>query len=157
MSEYTATIEWERAAAAAFTDKKYSRGHEWKFDGGITVPGSASPLGVPAPYSVAAAVDPEEAFVAALSSCHLLWFLAIAANRGFVVDRYEDAATGTLEMGTAGKVFMTRVILRPHVAFSGERRPTPEEFDAMHHEAHDECFIANSVMTEVVCEPSIAD
>ncbi|MBA2686634.1 MAG: OsmC family protein [Gemmatimonadaceae bacterium] len=153
MSEYTATIEWERAPTAAFTDKKYSRGHEWKFDGGITVPASASPHGVPVPYSVAAAVDPEEAFVAALSSCHLLWFLSIAAKRGFVVDRYSDDATGTLAMGPSGKVVMTRVLLRPHVTFGGDKRPTSEEFQAMHHEAHDECFIANSVRTDVVCEP----
>lgn len=155
MSEYSATIEWERASAAPFTDKKYSRGHTWKFDGGITVPGSASPRSVPIPYSVAAAVDPEEAFVAALSSCHLLWFLSIAAKRGFVVDRYSDAATGTLGMGSSGKFIMTRVTLRPHVAFSGPKRPIAEEFEAMHHEAHDECFIANSVRTEIVCEPVI--
>ncbi len=155
MSEYSATIEWERAPEAPFIDKKYSRGHSLKFDGGITVPASASPHSVPAPHSIAAAVDPEEAFVASLSSCHLLWFLAIAARQGFVVDRYSDAATGTLAQGPSGRWMMTRVILRPHVSFTTGKRPTTAEFEAMHHEAHEECYIANSVTTEVVCEPKI--
>jgi organic hydroperoxide reductase OsmC/OhrA len=153
MSEYTATIEWTRAGDAGFVDKRYSRAHEWKFDGGITVPGSASPSSVPAPYSSAAAVDPEEAFVASLSSCHMLWFLVIAANRGFVVDSYIDAAVGTMEKNSEGKLAMTRVVLRPDIRFSGNKRPGAEELDAMHHEAHAECYIANSVKTDVTCEP----
>lgn len=153
MSEHSATIEWKRAASAAFTDKKYSRAHDWHFDGGVTVKGSASPHNVPAPYSVAAAVDPEEAFIASLSSCHLLWFLAVAAKRGFVVNSYSDSATGVLSRDSSGKVAMTRVTLRPNVSFGGETVPTADDFESMHHEAHEECFIANSVKTEVVLEP----
>ena len=152
MSDYQATISWQRGSAP-FTDNKYSRAHTWTFDGGIEVPASSSPSVVKAPYSNAQAVDPEEAFVASLSSCHMLWFLSIAAQRGFCVDRYVDAASGVMSRNAAGKLAMTRVTLRPDVAFAGERLPTREEIVAMHHAAHDECFIANSVTTEVVCEP----
>ena len=152
MSIYHATISWQRGAAA-FTDNKYSRAHTWTFDGGIEVPASSSPSVVKVPYSNAQAVDPEEAFVASLSSCHMLWFLSIAAQRGFCVDRYVDAAGGVMSRNEAGKLAMTRVTLRPDVAFAGAKLPTREEILAMHHAAHDECFIANSVTTEVVCEP----
>lgn len=155
MGEHSAIIEWKRAEGAAFTDKKYSRGHELRFDGGVIVPGSASPHNVPAPYSVAAAVDPEEGFVASISSCHMLWFLAVAAKRGFIVDSYSDAATGVLAKEASGKVAMTRVTLRPVVKFGGEKMPTPSDFTSMHHEAHEECYIANSVKTEIVCEPVV--
>ena len=151
MSEFTAVIAWERGEAA-FTDNKYSRAHRWQFDGGIEVPASSSPKAVPLPLSVTAAVDPEEAFVAAISSCHMLWFLFIAAKQGFVVDRYRDAAAGVMGRNAAGKKAMTRVTLHPEVAFAG-RQPTPAAFEAMHHEAHEECYIANSVQTEVRCEP----
>ena len=153
MSDYSATITWQRDPDALFTDKKYSRGHKWEFDGGVTIPGSASPLGVPAPCSVAAAVDPEEAFVASISSCHMLWFLAIAARRGFVVDSYRDAAVGSMGPDASGKIAMTRVTLRPDVRFGGSSLPSSDDLAAMHHEAHDECFIANSVKTEIVCVP----
>ena len=153
MAQHTATIEWMRGDAR-FVDNRYSRAHTWTFDGGIRVPGSSSPHVVPAPYSDAAAVDPEEAFVASLSSCHMLWFLSIAVKRGYVVDRYVDAAVGTMARNPAGKLAMTRVVLRPRVDFSGERRPAPDDIAAMHHEAHEECFIASSVLTEVVCEPA---
>ena len=152
MSVYHATISWQRGSAP-FTDNKYSRAHTWTFDGGIEVPASSSPSVVKVPYSNAQAVDPEEAFVASLSSCHMLWFLSIAAQRGFCVDRYLDAASGVMSRNAAGKLAMTRVTLRPDVAFAGERLPTREEIVAMHHAAHDECFIANSVTTEVACEP----
>jgi organic hydroperoxide reductase OsmC/OhrA len=152
MSVYHATISWHRGTAR-FTDNKYSRAHTWTFDGGIEVPASSSPSVVKAPYSNAQAVDPEEAFVASLSSCHMLWFLSLAAERGFCVDRYVDAASGMMSRNAAGKLAMTRVTLRPDVAFAGERLPTREEVLAIHHAAHDECFIANSVKTEVVCEP----
>lgn len=157
MSEYFATIEWERDADAAFIDKKYSRKHRWEFDGGLVVAGSASPTGVSAPYSDASAVDPEEAFVASLSSCHVLWFLAIAARRGFVVDGYRDAAVGTMGRDAAGKSAMTRVNLRPYVRFTGAPLPSAGDLEAMHHEAHDQCFIANSVKTEILCEPVSLD
>jgi len=99
------------------------------------------------------AVDPEEAFVASLSSCHMLWFLSIAAGRGFRVDDYADEALGTMARNAEGKLAMTRVVLRPRVVFSGDPRPGPADLAAMHHEAHAECFIANSVKTEVTCEP----
>jgi organic hydroperoxide reductase OsmC/OhrA len=152
MSTYTVAISWERGSQP-FIDDKYSRRHTWRFDGGIEIPGSSSPLVVPTPYSDSRAVDPEEAFVASLSSCHMLWFLSIAARNRYCVDRYTDDAVGTMARNAAGKLAMTRVTLRPHVTFTGDRMPTPSKIDAMHHEAHDECFIANSVTTEVSCEP----
>ena len=152
MSTYTATILWQRNGAA-FTDQRYSRAHEWHFDGGAVVPGSSSPHSVPLPYSDAAAVDPEEAFVAALSSCHLLWFLHLAAKAGFVVERYEDRADGVMAKNAEGKLAMTLVTLRPQVVFAGETQPSRAEVEALHHAAHEECFIANSVKSEVRCEP----
>jgi organic hydroperoxide reductase OsmC/OhrA len=152
MSTYTATILWQRNGAA-FTDQRYSRAHEWHFDGGAVVPGSSSPHSVPLPYSDAAAVDPEEAFVAALSSCHLLWFLHLAAKAGFVVERYEDRADGVMAKNAEGKLAMTLVTLRPQVVFAGEKQPSRAEVEALHHAAHEECFIANSVKSEVRCEP----
>lgn len=155
MAAYTATIRWSRGDAA-FTDQKYSRAHEWRFDGGVTVPGSSSPHVVRLPYSRADAVDPEEAFVASLSSCHMLWFLSIAADAGFVVDRYDDEAAGTMARNAEGRLAMTVVTLRPKVAFAGAKRPTPDEFAALHERAHHECFIANSVRTDVRCEPVLA-
>lgn len=153
MSEYTATIEWQRAGAM-FTDNRYSRAHSWRFDGGIEVPASSSPHSVRLPYSVAEAVDPEEAFVASLSSCHMLWFLSIAAKRGFAVERYRDEAIGVMTRNAEGKLAMTQVTLRPAVTFFGEKRPSAAEHEAMHHEAHEECYIANSVKAEVRCEPT---
>lgn len=154
MAEHLVQIRWERGEAA-FVDNRYSRKHVWRFDGGVEVPGSSSPHVVPLPYSVEAAVDPEEAFIASLSSCHMLWFLAIAAERGYVVDRYRDEAGGRLGKNAAGRVAMTRVTLRPAVQFGGAQQPTVGEIAAMHHEAHDKCFIANSVKTEVHCEPRL--
>ena len=151
MSEHFATIRWRRGEAA-FTDRKYSRGHEWSFDGGAMVQASASPHNVPPPLAVESAVDPEEAFVASLSSCHMLWFLAIAAERGFRVDAYEDAACGILGRDAVGRSSITAVTLRPRVAFSGDRTPDDREIAAMHERAHEECFIANSVKTDVRCE-----
>ncbi len=152
MSTYTAVITWERGDAV-FVDRRYSRRHLMHFDGGMVVPGSSSPHVVPVPGSDPAAVDPEEAFVASLSSCHMLWFLDIAARRGFRVDSYADDALGVMERNAQGKLAMTLVTLRPRVVFSGERLPARADIDAMHHEAHAECFIANSVKTEVRCEP----
>jgi organic hydroperoxide reductase OsmC/OhrA len=152
MSNYTVSVSWERGTQP-FIDNKYSRRHTWKFDGGVEVPGSSSPHVVPAPYSELRAVDPEEAFVVSLSSCHMLWFLSIAARHLYCVDSYVDEAVGTLAKNIAGKLAMTRVTLRPQVRFAGNRAPGPDEIDAMHHEAHAECFIANSVTTEVICEP----
>jgi organic hydroperoxide reductase OsmC/OhrA len=146
--EYTATVSWARGGET-FSDNRYSRGHLWTFDGGVTVPASASPSVVPPPFSREDAVDPEEAFVAAVSSCHMLTFLAIAAKKRFVVDAYEDRAVGVMTKNQNGKLFVSKVTLDPKIAFSGEKRPTPEQIAEMHHLAHRECFIANSVLTEV--------
>jgi organic hydroperoxide reductase OsmC/OhrA len=152
MSEHTASIEWERGSAA-FTDNRFSRGHRWIFDGGVEVPASASPEVVRPPLSVVAAVDPEEALVAALASCHMLWFLSIAAKRGFVVEHYRDDAVGTMGTNAQGKPAVAEVALRPHVTFGGSARPSAEEHEAMHHQAHERCFIANSVTSAVTCTP----
>ena len=148
MAQHQAESVWTRGEAV-FTDNRYSRGHRWLFDGGVEVPASSSPHVVRVPLSVEAAVDPEEAFVASLSSCHLLWFLSIAAKRGFVVDSYRDVAVGVMAKNAEGKLAMTRVTLRPEVRFVGTT-PSAAEVKAMHHEAHEECFIANSVKTEIL-------
>lgn len=150
--EYGATIHWARGNAV-FTDKRYSRGHTWRFDGGVEVPASSSPLVVRAPLSVEAAVDPEEALVASLSSCHMLFFLSFAAAGGWRVDDYSDDGLGVMGKNAAGRMAMVRVTLRPRVVFSGERRPSRAEILEMHTKAHEECYIANSVTTEVRCEP----
>jgi len=150
MSEYFSTIKWARAEQS-FLDNKYSRGHDWEFDGGLTVPASSSPHVVPLPYSVAESVDPEEAFVASLSSCHMLFFLSIAAKRKLVVNNYIDKAVGTMSKDDLGKISMTRVLLRPEVWFSGNE-VSLQQLEEMHHQAHEECFIANSVKTEVIVE-----
>lgn len=155
MSSYTAGIRWHRAAAEKFTDNHYSRAHHWHFDGGAIVPASSSPAVVPLPMSDATAVDPEEAFVASLASCHLLWFLSIAAKRGYVVDSYTDDASGVMAQNAAGKLAMASVTLRPRVTFSGAKLPDRAALDALHHAAHEECFIANSVRSEVVIAPRI--
>ncbi len=147
MSEYTAKIEWE--SNGNFLENTYSRGHRWYFDGGAEIPASSSPDVVPIPMSVAAHVDPEEAFIASLSSCHMLWFLAIAAKRRFVVEHYLDQAFGTMEKDAEGKIAITKVILKPEIIFSGEKQPTRKQLEKMHHQAHENCFIANSVKTEV--------
>ena len=152
MSHYTATVAWARGTQA-FLDNRYSRAHVWRFDGGIEVPASSSASVVPLPMSRADAVDPEEAFVASLSSCHMLWFLSIAAKARFTVDAYEDAAEGVMERNAQGKLAMTRVTLRPRVVFSGPAQPDRARLEALHHQAHEECFIASSVRTEVTCEP----
>lgn len=148
---HEARVTWERGDAV-FTDRRYDRAHTWTFDGGVTVPASSSPAVVRPPMSREDAVDPEEAYVAALSSCHMLFFLDFASRAGFVVDRYDDRALGTLEKGADGRAWMSRVALRPAISFSGERKPTAAEIDALHHRAHEACFIANSVRTEVTVE-----
>jgi organic hydroperoxide reductase OsmC/OhrA len=152
MTLYTAQTLWLRGEQN-FLDNRYSRKHVLRFDGGVEVPGSSSPHVVREPYSDAAAIDPEEAFVSSLSSCHMLWFLSIAVERKFRVDRYFDAASGIMEKNADGKLFVSVVTLRPQVQFSGEHLPTRAEVDAMHHAAHEDCFIANSVKTQVLCEP----
>jgi organic hydroperoxide reductase OsmC/OhrA len=151
MHRYEARVSWQRDGAT-FTDNRYSRGHEWSFDGGVTVRASSSPLTVKVPYSVAEAVDPEEALVAATSSCHMLWFLSLAGRQGFVVDRYADDAFGVMEKNADGKLAFTRITLRPQIEFVGEKLPSADEIAALHRSAHEECFIANSLKCDVVIE-----
>lgn len=152
MAQYEAEIIWNRGEQD-FLGKRYSRLHLWRFDGGVEIPASSSPHVVPLPMSDASAVDPEEAFIASLSSCHMLTFLAIAAKHKFCVDQYRDKAVGIMEKNAQGKWFVSVVTLKPEIIFSGEPLPTTQEIDAMHHDAHEECFIANSVKTEIRCEP----
>lgn len=150
---YTATVVWERAPGEAFTDNRYGRGHSWAFDGGVVLRASSSPHVVPR-YSDPAGVDPEEAFIASLSSCHMLTFLYLAAKAGLVVDRYEDEAEGVMEKTEQGRIWVSRVTLRPRILWGQDPAPAAVEILRLHHAAHDECFIANSVRTEVVCIPA---
>ena len=149
MSEHRATVEWS-LGGQAFAYETYSRAHTLRFEGGITVPGNAAPANIPKTVAPAPGADPEQAFVAALSSCHMLWFLHLACNRKYVVERYIDEAVGVLD-----KDWMSKVTLHPRVMFSG-KAPTDEEHRALHHKAHEKCFIANSVKTDVTVEPAIA-
>jgi organic hydroperoxide reductase OsmC/OhrA len=153
MSEHTASLFWQRNASETFADNRYSRRHLWRFDGGAEVPASSSPQVVRAPLSDPAAVDPEEAFVAALSSCHLLWFLNLAALDGWCVDSYRDDAIGHMRAGADGKPWIAEVVLRPQVRWGGERQPDATAVAGLHHRAHDECFLARSVKSEVRVEP----
>ena len=152
MHTYTAHILWNRGEQP-FVDNRFSRRHTISFDGGTVLAGSSSPQITRVPFSDPSAVDPEETFVSSLSSCHMLWFLYIAASRKLCVDSYSDRAEGTMAKNQNGKLMMSVVTLRPDVMFSGEYLPSPAEVVAMHHEAHIECFIANSVLTEIRCEP----
>jgi organic hydroperoxide reductase OsmC/OhrA len=153
--EYRASVTWKRGDAK-FTDQRYSRAHEWSFDGGITVPASSSPLSVRLPYSVAEAVDPEEALVAALASCHMLTFLYVAAKQGFVIDEYADNAVGEMTKNERGKLWVSKVTLSPSITFTGDKRPSSEQLDDLHHLAHEECYIANSVKSEVVVQGAMS-
>jgi organic hydroperoxide reductase OsmC/OhrA len=148
--EYRATIVWRRDDDD-FSKGRYSRAHEWRFDGGVTVPASASPGVVPHPFSRQDAVDPEEAFVAALSSCHMLTFVDLARRAGIVVDAYDDDAVGIMERIAPGKMAVTRVTLRPRIDFR-DGPPEKAKLDELHHQAHEACFIANSVKTEIIVE-----
>ena len=153
--EYLATVSWKREGAV-FSDGKYSRAHQWSFDGGVSVPASSSPLSVRLPFSRADAVDPEEALVASLSSCHMLTFLYVAQKAGFVIDSYDDRAIGFMTKNERGKLFVSKVALRPRIVFAGAKQPSDAELADLHHHAHEECYIANSVLTEVVIEPPVA-
>jgi len=154
MSEYKATIDWRRQSAD-FDHKTYNRNHTLAFEGGIRVPATAAPANIPPTAAGAPGVDPEQAFVASLSSCHMLWFLHLASRAKFVVDAYMDEASGVLEKNATGDMAMTRVTLRPEVSYAG-RKPNPEEHAKLHEDAHHKCFIANSVKTEVLIEPRVA-
>ena len=149
MKTFAAQVAWQRAGQP-FLDGRYSRAHDWQFDGGLHVPASSSPLSVPVPMSDPAAVDPEEALVAAASSCHMLFFLSIAAQRGFTVDRYADEAVGFLDTDMDACCAMTRIELRPAIGFGGARQPSQAELDEIHYLAHARCYIANSLKTDVV-------
>lgn len=152
MENYSATVHWERGDQD-FLDKRYSRAHSWSFDGGATVSASSSPHLLPPPMSDPARVDPEEAFIAAISSCHMLWFLAMAAKHRWLVDSYDDQPTGKMDKNSDGKTSVSVVVLRPKVVFSGENQPGSLEISSMHKEAHELCFIANSVRSEIRIEP----
>lgn len=152
MSDHVATIAWERGEQP-FVDNRYSRAHHWRFDGGAEVLGSSSPSNVRPPFSDPAGVDPEEAFVASLSSCHMLWFLFFAAKAKHLVDRYEDEAVGTLGKNEKGQTAFTKVTLRPKVTLAGGGTIAHDELARLHHEAHAHCFIASSVTAELVVEP----
>jgi organic hydroperoxide reductase OsmC/OhrA len=153
MSEHKAAVHWAHADGDVFLKGRYSRAHTWTFDGGATVQASSSPSAVPLPYSNAANVDPEEAFVASLASCHMLTFLFLAMKAGFEVLSYDDEAVGTMTKNERGSPWISSVVLRPRIAYNG-RQPSDEEASRLHHAAHDQCFIANSVKTDVTVQPT---
>ncbi|MGE0547919.1 MAG: OsmC family protein [Kofleriaceae bacterium] len=151
MSNHVATIEWRgEASPADFIKGRYSRVHRWTFDGGVVVPASPSTAIVPKPWSEAANVDPEEAYVASLSSCHMLTFLFVASKAGFAVAHYRDDAVGVMTKNERGVMWISKVTLTPVIEYAGDRRPSADELAQLHHRAHDECFIASSVKTEIV-------
>jgi organic hydroperoxide reductase OsmC/OhrA len=152
MSDHTATVEWVRGDQP-FTDNRYCRAHDWTFDGGAVVRGSSAPTSVPAPMSDPTAVDPEEALVAAVSACHMLFFLARAGKAGFVIDRYRDAASGTLARDDRGRMSMTEIVLRPAVTWAGAE-PDAAKLADLHDQSHRLCYIANSIRAEVRVEPA---
>ena len=151
MSEHKVTIDW-KLGGPDFAKGRYSREHTWSFDGGVTVPASPSPAVVPVPWSNPANVDPEEAFVAAIASCHMLTYLWVASRAGFVVESYRDAAVGVMTKNERGVPWVSLVTLRPEIRYGGEKHPTAEEIAQLHHLAHEQCFIANSIKTEVKVE-----
>jgi organic hydroperoxide reductase OsmC/OhrA len=153
MSEHRATCKW-KLGDGDFARGRYTREHDWTFDGGMRVQASASPSVVPAPMSNPSYIDPEEAFVASLSSCHMLTFLFVASRKGFVVTSYEDDAVGTMSKNAEGVPWVSTVVLRPRVVYGGDKRPTPDEEHALHEAAHHGCFISQSVKTEVKVEPA---
>jgi organic hydroperoxide reductase OsmC/OhrA len=149
--EYIAVIRWQ-CSGPDFLKGKYSREHTWTFDGGVTVAASSAPSSVPAPWSNPACVDPEEAFVASIASCHMLTFVWLASRAGFVLASYEDNASGVMTKNDRGVPWVSKVTLRPRLEWSSENRPTPSQIDELHHHAHEQCYIANSVKTEVLVE-----
>jgi organic hydroperoxide reductase OsmC/OhrA len=150
MSEQKIVIEWTRSGPD-FRKLQYSREHTWRFDGGAHVLASASPGIVPPPWSNPAGVDPEEAYVASIASCHMLWWLSLAAKRGFDVEAYEDAAVGVLTTDEKGRSWMSTVTLNPKIRY-GQRAASAAEEAEIHHQAHERCFIANSIKTRVVVQ-----
>jgi len=149
MSTYTAKISWKNDSPETFTKNRYSRAHTWNFDGGIEVPASSSPHAVRLPFSVEEAVDPEEALVAAVSSCHMLTFLWVAAKKGFLIESYEDNAVGEMTTTDDGRQWISKITLDPQIVW-GDKTPTAQELKELHHAAHEQCYIANSIKSEVV-------
>lgn len=149
MGKYLAKISWNGTSDEEFARNKYSRGHTWEFDVGLKVPASSSPNVVRVPYSVEAAVDPEEALVAAASACHMLTFLYLAKKAGFIVMSYTDEASGKMANNEKGMPFLSRIVLDPQIEWSGDKLPTAIEIAELHHNAHLECPIANSIKAEV--------
>jgi organic hydroperoxide reductase OsmC/OhrA len=152
MSDHRANVSWQ-SSGGDFVAGRYSREHTWSFDGGVKVPASASPSVVPAPHSNPAHVDPEEAFVAAIASCHLLTFLHLASREGFEVLRYDDEAVGQMTKNERRVSWVSSVVLHPRIAYAGGKRPSAEQELALHERAHEQCFIANSVRTEITVSP----
>lgn len=153
MSEHRAGLRWKNPSPGPdFLKGRYSREHTWAFDGGFTIPASPSPSVVPAPWSNPAHIDPEEAFVASIASCHFLTFVFVASRAGFQVDAYQDDAVGTMAKNDRGVPWVARVVLRPRVTYGGSKVPSAEDEERLHHLAHDQCFISNSVKTEIVVE-----
>jgi len=152
MSEHKATIRWKRSGPD-FLKGRYSREHTWTFDGGVTVPASSSPSAVPVPFSNPANVDPEEAFVASVSSCHMLTYVFLACKRGFQVESYEDDAVGFMSKNDKGVPWVSKVTLHPRIVYGGEKQPMPADEADLHHHAHEQCFIANSVKTDIEVAP----
>ena len=150
MSTYTAKVTWKCDSPDTFTKNQYTRGHVWEFDGGVSVPASSSPHVVRLPFSVENAVDPEEAFVASAASCHMLTFLWVAARKGFNIASYTDSAVGEVTKGDDGKEWMSRITLDPQIEWLGDKTPTDEELAELHHAAHEGCYIANSIKSEIV-------
>ena len=148
MSEHRATVRWEQAGGP-FAKRQYSRAHAWSFDGGVTVPAAASPSAVPLQFTDASAVDPEEAYVAAIASCHLLSFLPLAALAGFEAERYEDHALGRMTKNERGRLWVSEIELSPRVTWAEGKAPSADQEAELHHRAHDDCYIANSVRTEI--------
>lgn len=148
MAEHKATVRWA-LKDGEFLKGRYSREHTWTFDGGVTVPASPSPSVVPVPYSNPAHVDPEEAYVASISSCHMLTYLFVAARQGFVVERYDDDAVGVMRKNERGAIWVSAVTLNPQIVYGGEKHPSADDEERLHHLAHEQCFIANSVKTEI--------
>jgi len=152
VSVYFAQINWEKGSNENYLDNKYSRAHTWSFDGGAVIPASSSPHIVPLPYSVEANVDPEEAFIASISSCHMLFFLSIAAKNKLIIESYEDKAEGVMEKDPQGNISITQVTLKPKTIFASNTQPDDELIETMHHQAHQQCFIANSIKADIVTE-----
>lgn len=157
MAKYTAAIRWKLNNPSDFLKGRYSRGHIWSFDGGVEVVASSSPHVVPLPMSIEKAVDPEESFVASAASCHMLWFLSIAAQKGFIVESYSDNASGIMRKNSEGKISITSIRLCPKTKFSDEKRPTLAELKSLHRAAHESCFIANSIKSEIHCKPELSE